>query len=221
MQQRVDDIQLESIFWHQFKYGDALTLEHLLAYFQNPPKHLLSSDRITDKKYRLVSFIAMATRLAVHYGAPSYAAYRLSDQLILEMDGFNTSRELVKHCEKVVFQFRQLVNKRYAKYDSDAVNQAIDFIYCHIYDEIANQDIADYIDLHPAYLSKLFKQTTGIALHQFVVESKLSEAKYLLTNTNLSYEEISNLLHFSNQSHFGKLFKKFTHYTPKEFRSLY
>lgn len=221
LQERIDGIQLESIFWHQFKYGDPISLDHLLHSLQTPPEHALSSDSLTDRKYRLVALITMLTRMATHYGTPSYEAYRLSDELILQMDQIKTGVELKKHSEHIVFQFRQLINKRAAKYDSDAVNRAIEFIYSHLYDAFANTDISEYVALHPVYLSKLFKQKTGVSLHQFIVEAKLNEAKYLLTNTNLPYEEISNMLHFSNQSHFGKLFKKYTHYTPKEFRSLY
>ncbi|WP_425270542.1 AraC family transcriptional regulator [Ligilactobacillus ubinensis] len=55
-------------------------------------------------------------------------------------------------------------------------------------------------------------------LQTYIINEKITEAQYLLTNTDFTYSISSELLHFSNQSHFCKLFKQYTNYTPKEFR---
>lgn len=44
------------------------------------------------------------------------------------------------------------------------------------------------------------------------------EAKALLKSSEMSIQEISDELHFANQSFFGKYFKHHTGMSPKEYR---
>ena len=52
----------------------------------------------------------------------------------------------------------------------------------------------------------------------YILLRKLEAARNMLKYSEYSYAEISAILAFSSQSHFSRIFKKETGYTPKEYR---
>ncbi|MEB8823047.1 helix-turn-helix transcriptional regulator [Bacillus cereus] len=72
---------------------------------------------------------------------------------------------------------------------------------------------------NPMYLSTLFKKEVGMTLSEYIQREKVEEAKKLLTLTNYSLLEVSTFLNFNNQSYFTKIFKKYTEFTPKQYRN--
>ncbi|MDE6091941.1 MAG: AraC family transcriptional regulator, partial [Ruminococcus sp.] len=98
---------------------------------------------------------------------------------------------------------------------------AVDYIISHIHSRILLDDTAEYLKISPAYLSRLFKQETGVAFSEYVNNLKIEEAASLLLFTEYSDLEISNLLAFSSQSYFIKVFRKQMGLTPKQYKKQY
>ena len=67
----------------------------------------------------------------------------------------------------------------------------------------------------------VLKAETGIAFSNYVSKTKAEEAANLLTFSEYTDSEISNLLGFSSQSYFIKIFKKYLGVTPKEYKKRY
>lgn len=70
----------------------------------------------------------------------------------------------------------------------------------------------------PVYLSRAIKAVSGKTVMEWINEARISEAKILLRKPNMSIQEISEDLSFSDQSAFGKFFKKQTGLSPLEYR---
>ena len=94
-------------------------------------------------------------------------------------------------------------------------------ILAHYYVEDAVQEIADYLHLNSSYLSELFKQQESMTLTDFILQEKVKLTKNLLTYSPYSYIEIATYLGFSSQSHLGKVFKKYTDMTLRQYRERY
>lgn len=217
----VDNYQLEKIFINQLKSNDLIALNKILQSLTKINRTPLSNDKMQEKKYRLVSLITLLTRGAIKFGCSPNIAYRLSDQMIQKLDMLQTEKDINVFLSAMVNEFYLLTQTRSARYDSEVVNKACEYIYRNLYEKITNSAIANEADVHPSYLSSVFKKITGTSLRQFIIDARIDEAKYLLSYTELPFKEISERLHFSNQSYFGKLFKEKTTYTPKEFRILF
>ena len=102
----------------------------------------------------------------------------------------------------------------------DKVFQEIsDYVKRHLSDDITRQDVADAVHLNADYLSKVFKRRAGITLSEYIRAEKLNHSKYLLTNSDMSINDISMLLNFSSQSHFSSTFKKQYGISPADYRS--
>lgn len=77
---------------------------------------------------------------------------------------------------------------------------------------------AEQLNITPQYLSLIIKDLTGHTPSQFIFERLYCEARALLDSPDLSIKEISEQLYFSDQSAFGKFFKKRSGISPVDFR---
>lgn len=77
---------------------------------------------------------------------------------------------------------------------------------------------AEQLNITPQYLSLIIKDLTGRTPSQFIFERLYCEARALLDCPDLSIKEISEQLYFSDQSAFGKFFKKRSGISPVDFR---
>ena len=88
-------------------------------------------------------------------------------------------------------------------------------------DMVGNQaleDIASSLGISYSFFRREFKRKCGISPGQFRLEQKLTKAKELLENTNMSIAEISSRLHFDCIGQFSTFFKKKTGTPPLEYR---
>ena len=71
---------------------------------------------------------------------------------------------------------------------------------------------------NPNYLNRLVLGITGMSLHQYVLQRRLTRAAELLITTQLPVSEIAVNLGFHSASHFSGFFKKATGTTPAQYR---
>ncbi|HEY4967427.1 MAG TPA: helix-turn-helix domain-containing protein [Puia sp.] len=80
------------------------------------------------------------------------------------------------------------------------------------------QTYAEQLNITPKYLTETVKEITGKTAGEIIDDFVLFESKMLLDNPALSIAEIADELNFSDQSFFGKYFKRHTGLSPKEYR---
>lgn len=73
--------------------------------------------------------------------------------------------------------------------------------------------------LSPKYMSLMIKKVSGKLATEWIDEYVILEAKNLLRYSSLSIQEIAYSLNFSNQSFFGKYFKRHTGVSPNTYRT--
>jgi AraC family transcriptional regulator len=64
------------------------------------------------------------------------------------------------------------------------------------------EDLAQQVGMSQFYFSRLFKQSLGTTSHQYVIQQRLEQAKYLLQKGELSWAEIALDCGFANQGHY-------------------
>jgi len=79
---------------------------------------------------------------------------------------------------------------------------------------------ADVLCLTPKYLSSVVHEVSGKHASDWIHEYIMLEAKALLKSTNMNFKNISDTLNFCTPSHFGRFFKRYTGYTPKEYKKV-
>ncbi|WJH37433.1 helix-turn-helix domain-containing protein [Paenibacillus sp. CC-CFT747] len=78
--------------------------------------------------------------------------------------------------------------------------------------------VAERLNLNPAYLSRIFKEHSGITFTDFLNKERIRRSQKLLLETDLLVQEISSRLGYSQVNSFIKLFKAMTGFTPSEYR---
>lgn len=77
---------------------------------------------------------------------------------------------------------------------------------------------SDKLCISTQYLSIILKDITGHTANHWISKKITAHAKILLRTPNLTIKEITDKLHFADQSSFGKFFKKHTGMSPKKYR---
>jgi AraC-like DNA-binding protein len=70
----------------------------------------------------------------------------------------------------------------------------------------------------PEYLTRIIKSFSGKPVSVWIQQARISEAKVLLRKPNSSVYQVAEELCFSDQSAFGKFFKKHTGKSPAEYQ---
>lgn len=97
----------------------------------------------------------------------------------------------------------------------------LDYIKLNYCNNLRVSDIALHFGYNEKYLSHLFRQLSGMPLKQFILKSKIDEANYLLTDTNLSIGEIAVKLGYTDAHNFARTYKKCTGLSPSAYRESY
>jgi len=87
-------------------------------------------------------------------------------------------------------------------------------------ENISLADLANLLNMSQFYFCRLFKQSTGITPHAYLVKQRIERSKLLLKQKNLTIDEIASHCGFANPSHFAKCFRRETSLSPKQFRML-
>jgi AraC family transcriptional regulator len=80
--------------------------------------------------------------------------------------------------------------------------------------------LAAQVGVHPVHLSKVFRQFHHQAVGDYLHELRIRFACRQLADPDMSLAAIASAAGFSDQSHFTRVFKKFTGTTPGAFRTM-
>lgn len=96
--------------------------------------------------------------------------------------------------------------------------RVLDFVEANFATPITIEDMAREAGMSPAHFSRLFKEVLGESPYQFVMDYRVEQAKRMLANRDRPLIDVALSCGFSDQPHFGRIFKRLTGTTPKEYR---
>lgn len=114
--------------------------------------------------------------------------------------------------------FDSFENKQREHYEK--FSALLDYINKCYMDEITLEQAAEHIGFSKFHFSRLFKLYTNTSFYEYLSQKRVSAAQALLS-TNLSITDIAFQTGFNNLTTFCRCFKKYTGYTPSEYRDKY
>jgi|GEM_PF-706859 len=99
------------------------------------------------------------------------------------------------------------------------VEDAKEFMKTHYMEgTLTLNEISEAVGISSSYLSGIFAESTGIGVNTYLNDYRVEQARRFLTETNLNISEIGYKCGFNSAQSFGRVFKKHTGITPKQFR---
>ena len=99
-----------------------------------------------------------------------------------------------------------------------ALRRVTDYVEENLAAGLTLAEISAVAHMSPFHFSRLFKASTGLSPHRYVVDRRVERAKSLLQKTGLPLHEVARLAGFTDQSHLAKHFRRQLGVTPRRFR---
>jgi AraC family transcriptional regulator len=97
------------------------------------------------------------------------------------------------------------------------LKQVVDYIHNYLEQDVSLAELANLVQLSSYHFTRLFKQSVGLAPHQYHIRCRVDRAKQLLLERKLSLAEIAIVVGFASQGHLNYHFKRWVGATPKAF----
>ncbi|WP_165422863.1 AraC family transcriptional regulator [Ktedonosporobacter rubrisoli] len=97
------------------------------------------------------------------------------------------------------------------------LRRIIDYIHSNLAQPLTLTELAALVAMNPYHFTRIFKRTTGVSPHQYILSQRIEQARRLLLKGELSQTQIANQLGFYDQSHFSRTFKRVIGLTPQAY----
>lgn len=87
----------------------------------------------------------------------------------------------------------------------------------HIAEHISVSDLAARLSYNPSYLSRIFKEQTGMPLQDYITQVKIDAAKVMLSQ-GISAGDVARAVGYENYPHFSRAFKRVVGVSPKQYQ---
>lgn len=93
-----------------------------------------------------------------------------------------------------------------------------DYIQAHLERDLRLAQLSAIVQISPYRFLRLFKKKLGVTPHQYILQCRVEQVKYLLQSSSLSFSKIAVKLGFCARSHLTRCFRGIVGKTPSQFR---
>lgn len=177
---------------------------------------------VRQAKNSVLLFIALCSRAAIDGGLAPEVSYSLCDLYTELVEDCSHITDLMALSRKMYHDFVERVHRiKQNTALSKPIQLCCDHIVMHICDDLSIRSLARLCGYSEYYLSRKFKQETGISIKDYINRHRIEYAKSRLAASRDSVQDISDSLHYSSRSYFSSLFQKMTGMSPSEYRDQY
>ena len=210
---------IEQMLMNTVSKGDTAALRGWMASAPAVSGGVIAPDQLRQLKNMFIITATLVSRAAIRGGMAQEDAFSQSDAYIKKCELLSEPARITNLQYHMILEFTERVQrlrlgKRPTKLTADVAN----YVQHHLSEPISVEDIAQTLFMSRPYLSKKFRQESGQTLTDFILREKTEEAKRLLCYTDKPLSAISVYLGFSSQSHFSRVFRKYSGQNPGEYR---
>ena len=98
------------------------------------------------------------------------------------------------------------------------VQKAMTYIDTNLFTELRVSDIAEAVNIALAYLQRIFKQTLGMTIVEYINRQRIEQSKRLLMFTDDPIVDVAIASGFNSRQHFFRVFSALVGMSPQQFR---
>lgn len=103
--------------------------------------------------------------------------------------------------------------------DSILLNRITDYYASHITERISIEQLCQEFDIGRSHLQRIFRTQTGLGAIEYFCHMRVSMAKQMIQENQMTLTEISQALGYQSIHYFSKQFKKITGMPPSEYQN--
>lgn len=180
--------------------------------------NISTGDPMRKMKNAVIVGIVLFSRAAMEGGLSPELAYTLSDYYLQSIEACTSINEMMEFSHMMQEDYITRVHRCRTSNLSQPMQTCCDYISIHLEDAINMDELAGTLAYSKSYLFKKFQKEMGMPIKTYINERRIERAKFLLRETHLSVQEISERLQFCSQSYFTNAFRKSVGMTPTLFR---
>ena len=109
--------------------------------------------------------------------------------------------------------------KKEKKGSSNIVATLMRYINENLHGDLSLSSLAEKVNYHPSYLSRLFKQKAGTNPSAYILNARINKAKELLHSGKLQVNKVAQTVGYSSSHSFTRIFKFMTGLSPQEYKN--
>ncbi len=184
-------------------------LDHIFGIRVGYREHMLNVSRLLVK----------LTNVLQDAGIPLKELFPLTENPMDQVMAL-TDREEIKAWfrSRLIEPIIPLLRKQRSSRSKNLIQDVIRMIEENYDQDLSLEECAYRLDYHPSYIWRIMKQEMGMGFSEYLLDFRLSQARKLLTDTDLSIGEIAEKLCYNNTQNFIRYFKKKEGVTPGAYR---
>ncbi len=198
------------------KYDTKSVQMYMNAIFQKAVEEQEPFEKVNATCVRLASAVfSVLDEMGVYFREESYSY----QDTLMAIQQYHS----VKHLKQFMMGFMKKVSECLEKVEkkkfSSVVDQAVEYVKKNFKEEISVKSISAELFITPNYFSQIFKSQMGMNFIDYLNEVRIAYAKELLKDSRLKAYEVAEMSGYQNYKYFNTVFKKYTGYSPKEYRN--
>lgn len=214
---------LENRFLRMVEAGD---VENVLMMYHGMSTEGLLRNRYASTVYQNpsvgISIIRALTRKAAERGGASVIEIdEITQRTVQKLAGMRYWDEQYKCTADMILELTEAVRQAKVRVEgySVPVKKGVEYIRLNYSQKLTLPDLARHVGISVPYLSKRFKQETGMTVLEYIARLRCELAAEMLETSDTSIQEISNYVGYLDGNYFVKVFKKKYKMTPSQYRA--
>lgn len=185
-----------------------------------PQKNINSNDfiNIRDYKNKLIYYNTLLKKSAELESTSTVYLQILYDNNLKKIESSNDFNELYDLVHSMIIGYCDAVNNYKLKDYSTLVRKVVDYINLNLVNDLSVQNLADLFYISPTYLARIFKKEVNYSIVEYINKQRIRRSTYLLKDSNLPINQISQIVGIHDFNYFSRLFKKHMNKTPSQYR---
>ncbi|MDO5375056.1 MAG: AraC family transcriptional regulator [Staphylococcus rostri] len=176
-------------------------------------------DELMNHKYKVYLINSLFRKAIEKANVNLLTVDYISKRFAALIDEANTLEALDQVAKDLIYEYATAVIKVKSLNYSPKISKVVQYIEMHLDQPISLEQLAENVELAPAYLSRLFNQETGQTISQYIMSLRLKKGRNLIKTTSMRIDEIAQYVGFKQQSYFTKCFRQQYGQTPLQYRN--
>jgi two-component system, response regulator YesN len=122
--------------------------------------------------------------------------------------------------ERIIKEWFAIHMKMAGAHYNELTYQAVKIIQKSFEQDLTLEKTADLLNVSTPYLSKIFKEDTGMTFREYLIELRMEQSKLLLKKPDQSIRKTGEQVGYHDTNYFIRAFKKYEGVTPKDYQRM-